>query len=69
MSAIEHYAKAEELVATAERHTTEDPRDMRIAEVTAATAQVHATLALAGSQMRSLPATQAQGGSPAATKN
>lgn len=47
------------LVAMNERHNTEDPRDMRIAEITAATAQVHATLAVAASQMRSLPAEQA----------
>jgi len=59
MNAAEHFAKAEELVAHAERHTTEDPGDMRIAEITAATAQVHATLALAASQLRSLPAAQA----------
>jgi len=55
----QHYAKAEELVAHAERHTTENPGDMRIAEICAATAQVHATLAVAASQMRSLPAEQA----------
>lgn len=47
MTGPEHYAAAEVLLANAERHTTEDPGDMRIAEVSAATAQVHATLALA----------------------
>jgi hypothetical protein len=55
----EHYAKAEELLANADRHITEEPSDMRIAEVSAAAAQVHATLALAASQLRSLPAAQA----------
>lgn len=59
MNAAEHFAEAEKQLAHAERHNTEDPRDMRIAEITAATAQVHATLAVAASQMRSLPAEQA----------
>lgn len=58
MNAAQHYLRAEELVANAEHHTTEHPGDMRIAEICAATAQVHATLAVAASQMRSLPATQ-----------
>ena len=59
MDGPSHYAAAERLLENAERHTTEDPSDMRIAEVCAATAQVHATLAVAASQLRSLPAAQA----------
>lgn len=42
----EHYREAERLVAVAVRHITETPQDMRISEVSAAAAQVHATLAL-----------------------
>lgn len=47
MNGPEHYREAEALLAIAERHITEDPRDMRISEVSADAAQVHATLALA----------------------
>lgn len=46
MSGPEHYREAERLVDNAVHHTTEHPGDMRIAEVCAATAQAHATLAL-----------------------
>jgi len=47
MTGPEHYHKAEECVAQADRHLTEDPRDMEIAKVAMGIAQVHATLALA----------------------
>lgn len=47
MTGPEHYRKAEECVAQADRHLTEDPRDMEIAKVAMGIAQVHATLALA----------------------
>lgn len=47
MTGPEHYCAAERLLKNAVHHTTEDPADMRIAEVSAATAQVHATLAQA----------------------
>jgi hypothetical protein len=50
---VEHYREAERLAEIAQRHTTEHPGDMRIAEVTAATAQVHATLAGAAAQAMS----------------
>lgn len=43
----EHYRDAEQLLASAVRHITEEPNDMRLAEVAAWAAQVHATLALA----------------------
>lgn len=46
MNGREHYLEAERLAVIAARHMTEDPRDMRIAEVAAWRAQVHATLAL-----------------------
>jgi hypothetical protein len=42
-----HYIDAELMVGNADRHVTEDPGDMRIAEVSAYCAQVHATLAVA----------------------
>jgi hypothetical protein len=54
MEGAEHYRAAEELAATARRHITEDPGDMRISEVTAYLAQVHATLALAAAQISPL---------------
>ena len=47
MRGSDHYREAEKLLATAQQHITEDPRDMRIAEVSAYAAQVHATLAQA----------------------
>ena len=47
MRGSDHYREAEKLLANAQRHITEDPRDMRIAEVSAYAAQVHATLAQA----------------------
>lgn len=45
MSASRHYAKAQHYLAEAERHLTEDPGDMRIAEVAAWIAHGHALLA------------------------
>jgi len=42
----ERYRKAEERVAQADRHLTEDSRDMEIAKVAMGIAQAHATLAL-----------------------
>jgi hypothetical protein len=56
MTGPEHFREAERLVDNAVHHTTEHPGDMRIAEVCAATAQVHATLALAAAT--ALPAAQ-----------
>ena len=47
MTGPEHYKEAERILANAVRHITEDPGDMRIAEASAACAQVHATLSLA----------------------
>lgn len=47
MTGPEHYREAEVQLRNAERHNTEHPGDMRIAEISAVTAQVHATLALA----------------------
>lgn len=64
MTAAELFAEAEQLAETARRHITEDPRDMRIAEVSAAVGQLYATLALAATQMRSLPAAQAEAAVP-----
>jgi hypothetical protein len=57
----EHYRKAEECAAQADRHLTEDLRDMEIAKVAMGIGQVHATLALAaatreiGDQLDTLP--------------
>jgi hypothetical protein len=59
MTGPENYAEAERLLKTAANHTTEEPGDMRIAEIAAMRAQAHATLALAASQLRSLAAEQA----------
>lgn len=56
MTGADHYREAERLLYHAERHNTEHPGDMRIAEITAACAQVHATLALAAA---SAPTTDA----------
>lgn len=50
MNGAEHYREAARLAEIAARHITEDPRDMRIAEVSAYAAQAHATLALAAAQ-------------------
>lgn len=47
-SAAWYAGKAEHYAETAARHLTEDPRDMRIAEVAAGIAQAYATLAAAG---------------------
>jgi hypothetical protein len=47
MTGPEHYQKAERLLSNAVRHITEEPADMRIAEISAACAHVHAMLALA----------------------
>ena len=47
-SGAQHYEMAERYADMAHRHLTEDPADMRIAEVAAWTAQAYATLALAG---------------------
>lgn len=47
MTGGEHYAKAENFAAMAETHLTEDPADMRIAEIAMGISQAHATLALA----------------------
>lgn len=63
MKAAEQYAAAEEALARADRwdgynsaFTPEECQVRRANEL--AEAQVHATLAVAASQMRSLPATQ-----------
>lgn len=50
MTGAEHYRRAEHLAFHAHRHNTEHPGDMRIAEITAGVAQIHATLALAAAQ-------------------
>lgn len=50
MRGSDHYQKAEQMAEHAGRHNNENPPDMRIAEVSAWIAQVHATLALAAAQ-------------------
>ncbi|MBM0256364.1 hypothetical protein [Micromonospora sp. 4G55] len=61
MTGPEHYREAERLAARAEQHITEDARDMRIAEVTAYVAQVHATLAVAAATAINDPSPVAEG--------
>lgn len=46
MTGPDHYRAAETYVSRAERHLTEDSRDMEIAKVAMGIAQAHATLAL-----------------------
>lgn len=46
MTGPDHYREGARYAAMAATHLTEDPRDMRIAEVAAWTAQAYATLAL-----------------------
>lgn len=50
MKGHEHYLEAARLAQEAARHITEHPADICIAEVSAACAQAHATLALAAAQ-------------------
>lgn len=67
MSAVDHFAEAElALSAAQDCETGSDVERYYLAE-----AQVHATLAVAASQMQALPAEQAdsQGSTTAATKN
>lgn len=47
MTGPEHYLAAERFAKRAAEHLTEDPADMRIAEIAMGIGQVHATLALA----------------------
>ncbi|MFE7485545.1 hypothetical protein [Streptomyces sp. NPDC057552] len=54
---VNHRAEAEKHLGNAARHLTEDPRDMRIAEVAAAIGQGHAALAAAQDPVRDQLAT------------
>lgn len=66
MNGPQHYAEAERCLSW----LADYERGSAAVTELLAEAQVHATLALAASQLRSLPAAQdTQGGSPAATKN
>ncbi len=60
----DHYRHAEHLAAQAARHITEHPADMRIAEVTATTALVYATLAVAAAQAAGSMVRPSMGDSP-----
>lgn len=55
MTGPEHYLEAEKCATQAAKHLTEDPADMRIAEIAMGIGQVHATLALAAAVMNNQP--------------
>lgn len=55
MTGIEHYKKAERLLATVTEPERVRDLDLRVVEITLAAAQVHATLALAAATVVAAP--------------